>query len=58
MILEIHQTHLHVSLGLLLLAQLMVWSKVGDIGGYLLGSGAGILVFKISMIYLPQIWPL
>jgi len=58
MILEIHQTHLYASLGLFLLTQLYVWSKVSDIGGYMLGSGAGLLIFKISMIYLPQIWPL
>ena len=58
MILEIHQTHLYASLGLFLLTQLWLWSTVNDIAGYLLGSGAGLLVFKISMIYLPQIWPL
>ena len=58
MIVEIHQTHLHASLGLFLLTQLLIWFKVNDIGGYILGSGAGLLVFKIAMIYLPQIWPL
>lgn len=58
MIMQVHQVHLYASIAFMFIVQLIITSRGNTILHWLAGTTAGLIVFKILLAFLPQIWPI